>query len=179
MPYCDTCSKPDFQTSVTSHAFVACSLHERKAETAFPPTAHTEINGESIDSGSDSGEDARVGTSIGMDVIRERGELRPQSEGTQRARTGRGGGKQRRGKIKRSRKRTENGQRRQGPPLTRLWGRRDAIYHTGKLKERSLSPAASLPPLGLRSRYSGQYALMPRARHDNDNVAQQVTRHQG
>ena len=38
IPYCDTASKPDFQTSVTSQAFVACSRHERNADTAFPPT---------------------------------------------------------------------------------------------------------------------------------------------
>ena len=33
MPYCETWSKPPFQTKVTSQAFVACSLHERNAET--------------------------------------------------------------------------------------------------------------------------------------------------
>ena len=38
MPYWETASYPDFHTSVTSQAFVAWSLHERKAETAFPPT---------------------------------------------------------------------------------------------------------------------------------------------
>lgn len=38
MPYCATCSYPDFQTRVTSQALVACNLHDRKAETAFPPT---------------------------------------------------------------------------------------------------------------------------------------------
>lgn len=38
MPYCATCSNPDFQTRVTSQALVACNLHERKAETALPPT---------------------------------------------------------------------------------------------------------------------------------------------
>ena len=38
MPYCATLSKPDFQTRVTSQAFVACSRHDKKAETAFPPT---------------------------------------------------------------------------------------------------------------------------------------------
>ncbi len=38
IPYCETASKPDFQTSVTSQAFVACSLHDRNAETALPPT---------------------------------------------------------------------------------------------------------------------------------------------
>ena len=45
MPYCDTCSKPDFHTNVTSHAFVACNLQDKKAETALPPTAHTDISG--------------------------------------------------------------------------------------------------------------------------------------
>ena len=44
MPYWDTCSYPDFQTSVTSQALVAWSRHERKAETAFPPTEHTLIS---------------------------------------------------------------------------------------------------------------------------------------
>jgi len=38
MPYCETASKPDFHTSVTSQAFVACRRHERKADTALPPT---------------------------------------------------------------------------------------------------------------------------------------------
>ena len=38
IPYCDTASKPDFQTRVTSQALVACSLQERNAETALPPT---------------------------------------------------------------------------------------------------------------------------------------------
>ena len=38
MPYCDTDSNPDFQTSVTSQALVACSLHDKNAETEFPPT---------------------------------------------------------------------------------------------------------------------------------------------
>ena len=41
MPYCDTVSKPLFQTSVTSQALVAERRHDRKAETALPPTAHT------------------------------------------------------------------------------------------------------------------------------------------
>jgi hypothetical protein len=41
MPYCDTISKPLFQTRVTSQALVAERRHERKAETALPPTAHT------------------------------------------------------------------------------------------------------------------------------------------
>lgn len=44
MPYCDTASKPDFQTSVTSQALVACNLQERKAETAFPPTARNRVS---------------------------------------------------------------------------------------------------------------------------------------
>ena len=39
MPYWATLSKPDFQTRVTSQAFVACRRQERKAETALPPTA--------------------------------------------------------------------------------------------------------------------------------------------
>jgi len=38
MPYWATLSKPDFQTRVTSQALVACRRHDRKAETAFPPT---------------------------------------------------------------------------------------------------------------------------------------------
>lgn len=41
MPYCDTASKPLFQTRVTSQALVADRRQERKAETALPPTAHT------------------------------------------------------------------------------------------------------------------------------------------
>src|SRR5580704_17180879 len=41
MPYWATVSKPAFHTSVTSQAFVACRRHERKAETAFPPTEAT------------------------------------------------------------------------------------------------------------------------------------------
>lgn len=41
MPYCDTASKPLFQTRVTSQALVAERRHERKAETALPPTAQT------------------------------------------------------------------------------------------------------------------------------------------
>jgi hypothetical protein len=41
MPYCDTVSKPFFQTRVTSQALVAERRHDRKAETALPPTAHT------------------------------------------------------------------------------------------------------------------------------------------
>ena len=39
MPYWATLSYPDFQTSVTSQAFVAWSRHDKNAETAFPPTA--------------------------------------------------------------------------------------------------------------------------------------------
>lgn len=39
MPYCATAWKLDFQTNVTSHAFVACRRQERNAETALPPTA--------------------------------------------------------------------------------------------------------------------------------------------
>jgi hypothetical protein len=38
MPYCETLSKPLFHTSVTSQALVADNRHERKAETALPPT---------------------------------------------------------------------------------------------------------------------------------------------
>ena len=38
IPYCDTASYPDFHTRVTSHALVAWSLQERKADTALPPT---------------------------------------------------------------------------------------------------------------------------------------------
>jgi hypothetical protein len=38
MPYWATLSYPDFHTSVTSQAFVACSRHDKKAETALPPT---------------------------------------------------------------------------------------------------------------------------------------------
>ena len=38
MPYCDTASKPDFQTKVTSQALVAWSRQDKKAETALPPT---------------------------------------------------------------------------------------------------------------------------------------------
>lgn len=38
MPYWATLSKPDFHTRVTSQALVAWRRHERKAETAFPPT---------------------------------------------------------------------------------------------------------------------------------------------
>ena len=41
MPYCDTESKPLFHTSVTSQALVAERRHDKKAETALPPTAHT------------------------------------------------------------------------------------------------------------------------------------------
>lgn len=45
IPYCDTVSKPDFHTSVTSHAFVAESLQERKAEIGLPPTVTTRVSG--------------------------------------------------------------------------------------------------------------------------------------
>lgn len=38
IPYWATASYPDFQTSVTSQALVAWSLHERNAEIWFPPT---------------------------------------------------------------------------------------------------------------------------------------------
>jgi hypothetical protein len=44
IPYCDTMSKLDFHTSVTSQAFVADSLHDRKAETALPPTTPDTIS---------------------------------------------------------------------------------------------------------------------------------------
>lgn len=44
MPYCATESKPDFHTKVTSQALVACSLHDRKADTALPPTTHEVIS---------------------------------------------------------------------------------------------------------------------------------------
>lgn len=40
-PYCETASKPDFQTRVTSQEVVACNRHDRKAEMALPPTAQT------------------------------------------------------------------------------------------------------------------------------------------
>lgn len=46
MPYCATCSKPDFHTRVTSQALVACSLQERKADTGLPPTKHICISSE-------------------------------------------------------------------------------------------------------------------------------------
>ena len=45
IPYCATLSKPFFQTSVTSQAFVAWSLHDKKADTAFPPTAQAFVSG--------------------------------------------------------------------------------------------------------------------------------------
>ena len=44
MPYCATASKPDFQTSVTSQALVADNRHDRKAETALPPTVATLVS---------------------------------------------------------------------------------------------------------------------------------------
>lgn len=47
MPYCATCSYPDFQTSVTSQALVACRRHVKKAETGLPPTTDTRISSKS------------------------------------------------------------------------------------------------------------------------------------
>jgi len=44
IPYCETVSKLDFQTSVTSQALVADNLHDRKAETALPPTVLTNVS---------------------------------------------------------------------------------------------------------------------------------------
>jgi hypothetical protein len=38
MPYWATLSYPDFHTRVTSQAFVACNRHDKKADTALPPT---------------------------------------------------------------------------------------------------------------------------------------------
>lgn len=49
IPYCDTCSKPVFQTRVTSQALVACNRHDKKAETGFPPTTTTFISSYSSD----------------------------------------------------------------------------------------------------------------------------------
>ena len=43
-PYCATDSKPFFHTNVTSQALVAESLHDKKAETEFPPTATTLVS---------------------------------------------------------------------------------------------------------------------------------------
>lgn len=43
-PYCATDSNPFFQTRVTSQAFVAESLHDKKAETELPPTAMTLVS---------------------------------------------------------------------------------------------------------------------------------------
>ena len=43
IPYWLTLSKPDFQTRVTSQALVACRRHDKKAETAFPPTVGIEL----------------------------------------------------------------------------------------------------------------------------------------
>ena len=40
-----------FQTKVTSQALVACSRHERKAETAFPPTTQQRLSSRFISSG--------------------------------------------------------------------------------------------------------------------------------
>jgi hypothetical protein len=42
MPYWATLSYPDFHTRVTSQAFVACSRHDKKAETALPPTVESQ-----------------------------------------------------------------------------------------------------------------------------------------
>jgi len=47
MPYWATWSKPDFHTRVTSQALVAWSRHDRKADTAFPPTEATFISSKS------------------------------------------------------------------------------------------------------------------------------------
>lgn len=44
MPYWETCSNPDFHTSVTSQALVAWSRQDRKADTGFPPTEITFIS---------------------------------------------------------------------------------------------------------------------------------------
>jgi hypothetical protein len=38
MPYWATFSYPDFQTRVTSQAFVACNRQDKNADTALPPT---------------------------------------------------------------------------------------------------------------------------------------------
>jgi len=62
MPYCDTASKPLFQTSVTSQALVAESRQERKAETALPPTEHTRCVSASSSSPADM-------ASVGMVVV--------------------------------------------------------------------------------------------------------------
>ena len=62
MPYCDTASKPLFQTSVTSQALVAESRQERKAETALPPTEHTRWVSASSSSPADM-------ASVGMVVV--------------------------------------------------------------------------------------------------------------
>ena len=45
IPYWCTASNPDFHTNVTSQAFVAWSLQDKKADTALPPTTHTFIRG--------------------------------------------------------------------------------------------------------------------------------------
>jgi hypothetical protein len=42
MPYWCTCSKPFFHTSVTSQAWVADRRHDKKAETALPPTVESQ-----------------------------------------------------------------------------------------------------------------------------------------
>lgn len=51
IPYCATDSKPDFHTSVTSHAFVAWRRQERKADTALPPTIQNLFSIEAINGG--------------------------------------------------------------------------------------------------------------------------------
>lgn len=43
-PYCDTGSKLDFQTRVTSQEVVACNLQEMKAEIALLPTKHHRVS---------------------------------------------------------------------------------------------------------------------------------------
>ena len=53
MPYWATLSYPDFHTRVTSQAFVACSRHDKKAETALPPTAESQ---QSFSRGDDAAE---------------------------------------------------------------------------------------------------------------------------
>jgi hypothetical protein len=58
MPYCETASYPDFHTKVTSHALVAWSLQDRKAETAFPPTMMYVSIGGAIKAEPQGGQDA-------------------------------------------------------------------------------------------------------------------------
>ena len=48
MPYWATLSNPDFHTSVTSQALVAWRRHDRNAETALPPTIHTQVSTDSL-----------------------------------------------------------------------------------------------------------------------------------